>query len=166
MCVPQALSPRTLLLLRQRKLSVCSAKCCDLCAASRFLVQSNVHYFVHTDTVYMCFEYHSPRSPFPSILFACFLPSFRFGMRLRPWGQVQNATNAAVFTSKSHFEWKRCAAMHKLMAGDNRVLTKHSCTQTQTDKWTEREKFALEFRCELFEKCSNICMIDSMKSFE
>lgn len=64
--------------LRQRKLSVCSAKCCDLCAASRFLVQSNVHYFVHTDTVYICFEYHSTTPPPPSLsysLLASFLPS-------------------------------------------------------------------------------------------
>lgn len=64
--------------LRQRKLSVCSAKCCDLCAASRFLVQSNVHYFVHTDTVYICFEYHSTTPSPPSLsysLLASFLPS-------------------------------------------------------------------------------------------
>lgn len=32
------------------------------------------------------------------------LPSFLFGMRLRPWGQVQNATNAAVLTLESYFE--------------------------------------------------------------
>lgn len=106
--------------------------------------------YIQIPSIYVSNTIHPPLLPSYSFL-ASLLPSFLFGMRLRPWGQVQNATNAAVFTLESYFEWKRCAAMHKLMAKDNRVLTKHSCTHRQ--KRTEREKFQLEFRCEQFERC-------------